>query len=530
MTESFKKLSPLEEMVALRKVSPFDDRSEEGEDDEENENEDEDEDEGGNFLSTANFSQETLDKTAAAKFALEQFYENLFRFLRERHERYRRLEQEMEDKRLMPESREKYRKQLFQMESEFLRLRRVKLTGKAFESIKIIGRGAFGEVRLVQMKGTKDIYAMKKLKKSEMIKKHQVNHVRAERDVLADNNYFYHRNRWVVNLYFSFQDEEHLYLIMEFVPGGDMMTMLIKYDTFTEDQTRFYIAETILAIDSIHKLSYIHRDIKPDNLLVDKDGHIKLSDFGLCTGLQTNRLNALYKKLKGESSELQQTDKISLSRTDRIATWKKKRKVLAYSTVGTPDYIAPEVFMQKGYSKECDWWSVGVIMYEMLVGYPPFCSETPPETYRKIMNYKETLKFPDDCTISPEARHLIEMLLSDQSIRLGVNGVEEIKQHKFFEGIDWETIGSTKAPIVPVLRSPIDTSNFEDYEEEESSPDSEQSQNHLKQNAPQNGHTPQEDLLNMNSDLRFIGYTYKNFDAVRAQFGHFGTVSCMLLP
>jgi len=185
----------------------------------------------------------------------------------------------MEEKNLRPEDQEKYKRQLFALETEFLRMRRVKISNKQFESIKIIGRGAFGEVftfhtptrfidmlirtvtqvRLVRMKGTQNYYAMKKLKKAEMIKKDQVTHVRAERDVLADNNHFYHKNPWVVNLFFSFQDEEYLYLIMEYVPGGDMMTMLIRYDTFTEEQTRFYIAETVIAIESIHRLNYIHR-------------------------------------------------------------------------------------------------------------------------------------------------------------------------------------------------------------------------------------------------------------------------------
>jgi len=189
----------------------------------------------------------------------------------------------------------------------------------------------------------------------------QITHVRAERDLLADNNSVYNYNPWVVNLYFSFQDQDFLYLIMEYIPGGDMMTMLIKYDTFPEDWTRFYIAETILAINSIHALHYIHRyvfapslarsfacdadasiiahsDIKPDNLLVDKEGHIKLSDFGLCTGLQTNRLTALYKKLHNQSRELQQSDREYKSRQERLESWKKKRKVLAYSTVGTVCY------------------------------------------------------------------------------------------------------------------------------------------------------------------------------------------------
>jgi len=295
---------------------------------------------------------------------------------------------------------------------------------------------------------------------------------------------------------------------MEYVPGGDMMTLLIKYDTFTEEQTRFYIAETVLAIDSIHQLDYIHRDIKPDNLLLDKEGHIKLSDFGLCTGLQTNRVESLAQKLKGETGDLRQDDNAFVSRKDKMDTWKKRRRGLAFSTVGTPDYIAPEVFMQKGYGKECDWWSVGVIMFEMLVGYPPFCSETPTETYRKIINAKQTLRFPEDCNLSPEAMDLIEKLLCDQSVRLGRKGVEEIKRHRFFDGIDWDGIRQSKAPFVPILKSPTDTSYFEELEE-------------LEEN--------DEEEINRgkNSDIRFIGYTYKNFDAVlrQQQFGTFPNLS-----
>jgi len=222
-----------------------------------------------------------------------------------------------------------------------------------------------------------------------------------------------------------------------------------------------------LAIESIHNLNYIHRDIKPDNLLLDKRGHIKLSDFGLCTGLETTRASNLYQQLDGTSSQLNNTDykSLTMSRSQRFDSWKGKRRVLAYSTVGTPDYIAPEVFMKEGYTEGCDWWSVGVIMYEMLVGYPPFCSETHHETYRKIINWKHTLKFPEDCQISKEARNLIERFCCDQNDRLGRNGPEEIKAHPFFKGIDWAKIRDTKAPIIPDLKDQFDTKYFDHFDE-----------------------------------------------------------------
>jgi len=444
------------------------------------------------------YSRKTLEKAAAAKFTIQQYYHNYFRSLQEREQRRKKLEEKMSQLNYPESKREKLRKELDKRETGFIRMRRMHLTQKAFESVAVIGRGAFGEVRLVRMKTTKDLFAMKKLKKSEMIKKDQVAHVRAERDALTDCN----QNPWVVNLFYSFQDRDFLYLIMEYVPGGDMMTLLIKYDTFTEDQTRFYIAQTILAIDSIHQLGYIHRDIKPDNLLLDLNGHIKLSDFGLCTGLQTKQFSALYKKLISEATDLKKTDVDTKTQREKINSWKKKRKVLAYSTVGTPDYIAPEVFMQKGYGKECDWWSVGVIMFEMLCGYPPFCSETPTETYRKIMNWKETLQFPEEANLSPEAQDLIRKLCCNQEDRLKV---EEIKRHPFFKGIQWDKMRdpSNKGPFVPQIDYPEDTQHFEEYDLDDSD------KTHAVEPA-----RPSARKVFSAKDIPFIGYTYKSFDAV----------------
>jgi len=268
-------------------------------------------------------SEETLQKAAAFRYFVEQRYENLFKELHQRAERRQQLEKQMSELNLAPEQRERYLKRLHMKESEYTRLRRVKFSKNAFNTIKVIGKGAFGEVRLVRMITTGELYAMKILRKSEMIHKEQVNHVMAERDLLADTSLNY--NDWVVNLYFSFQDSKYLYLIMEYVPGGDMMNLLIHEDTFSEEWTRFYIAETILAIESIHKLNYIHRDIKPDNLLIDKTGHIKLTDFGLCTGFQTNRLKSL-NKLKSQPKELQNSDTQYKTREERLKEWKKKTK------------------------------------------------------------------------------------------------------------------------------------------------------------------------------------------------------------
>lgn len=326
-----------------------------------------------------------------------------------------------------------------------------------YEKIAVIGRGAFGEVRLVREKDNpKKIWAMKMLKKSEMLKRNQVSHVRAERDILADA-----ASEWIVHLECSFQDDDYLYLIMEFLPGGDMMTWLIKREIFSEEETRFYIAELVLSVASVHKLNYVHRDLKPDNILIGEDGHIKMSDFGLSKPF-TSYLNYDSQLEK----EAMNTKKDSLSRKQKVATWKRQGRELLWSTVGSNGYISPEVLLKKGYGLECDWWSVGVIMFEMLCGYPPFLSDNPVQTCHKIVRWREFLEFPDDLEISKEAMDLICRFLTDAEQRIGrEHGVEEIKKHPFFKGIDWDNIRKMQAPFLPNLKSKEDVSYFDAFED-----------------------------------------------------------------
>ena len=228
-----------------------------------------------------NFSDHTLDKATKAKLTLENYYSNLITQHRERQDRLKRLEESLSDKGLEESVIVEKRNQHAAKETEFLRLKRSRLGVDDFEPIKVIGKGAFGEVRLVQKVDTGHVYAMKILRKADMVEKEQVAHVRAERDILVEADH-----QWVVKMYFSFQDPLNLYLVMEFLPGGDLMTLLMKEDTLTEETAQFYTVETGLALEYIHSLGFIHRDIKPDNLLLDSRGHVKLSDFGLCTGLK----------------------------------------------------------------------------------------------------------------------------------------------------------------------------------------------------------------------------------------------------
>ena len=481
----------------------------------------------------------TQDKAAAVKLKIENFYQSSVGYAIERNQRRLELESELASQDWSEERKNRQLASLGKKESQFLRLRRTRLSLDDFNSVKVIGKGAFGEVRLVQKKDTGKIYAMKTLLKSEMYNKDQLAHVKAERDVLAGSD-----SPWVVSLYYSFQDSQYLYLIMEFLPGGDLMTMLIRWQIFTEDVTRFYMAECILAIEVIHKLGFIHRDIKPDNILIDIRGHIKLSDFGLSTGFHKTHDSSYYKKLlqedeakKQQQQQQQQqqlnlqkpqlpnetnngnrntmlVDAIHLTMTNRqqMQTWRKSRRLMAYSTVGTPDYIAPEIFLYQGYGQECDWWSLGAIMYECLIGWPPFCSETPQETYRKIMNFEQTLQFPDDIHISYEAEDLIRRLLTHSENRLGRHGgADEIKAHPFFSGVDWNTIRQVEAPYIPKLSSVTDTRFFptDELENVPDSPAMAQAARQREQMMTQQQGVPQS---NAKEDLPFIGYTYSRFD------------------
>lgn len=298
--------------------------------------------------------------------------------------------------------------------------------------IKTIGRGAFGEVQLVRHKSTQKVYAMKLLSKFEMIKRSDSAFFWEERFIMAHAN-----SEWIVKLHFAFQDFKYLYMVMDYMPGGDLVNLMSNYD-IPEKWAKFYCAEVVLAVDAIHSMGFVHRDVKPDNMLLDKMGHLKLADFGTC--------------MKMDSDGLVRSD----------------------TAVGTPDYISPEVLKSQGgeglYGHECDWWSVGVFLYEMLVGDTPFYAESLVGTYGKIMDHKNSLRFPDDVDISKEAKHLICSFLTERTLRLGKNGVQEIKRHPFFQNDQWEfdNIRECVPPVVPELSSDDDTSNFEEVEKDDS--------------------------------------------------------------
>lgn len=300
-----------------------------------------------------------------------------------------------------------------------------------FNLIKVIGRGAFGEVQLVRHKYTKRVFAMKLLSKFEMIKRSDSAFFWEERHIMAHAN-----SQWIVQLHFAFQDEKYLYMVMDYMPGGDLVNLMSNYD-IPEKWAIFYTMEVVLALDAIHTMGFVHRDVKPDNMLLDKFGHLKLADFGTCMRMDADGL------------------------------------VRSSNAVGTPDYISPEVLQSQGgegvYGRECDWWSVGIFLYEMLFGETPFYADSLVGTYSKIMDHKNSLTFPTEVDISRHAKSLIAGFLTDRTKRLGRNNVEEIKRHSFFETDTWtfENLRDSAPPVVPELSGDDDTSNFDDIEKDE---------------------------------------------------------------
>ncbi|KAK5840100.1 Serine/threonine-protein kinase CBK1 [Gossypium arboreum] len=452
-------------------------------------------------------STATKQKAAAAKQYIENHYKAQMKNLQDRKERRWMLERKLADADVTAEEQMNMLKFLEEKETEYMRLQRHKMGVDDFELLTIIGRGAFGEVRLCKEKATSNVYAMKKLQKSEMLRRGQVEHVKAERNLLAEVD-----SECIVKLYCSFQDDEYLYLVMEYLPGGDMMTLLMRKDTLTEDEARFYVGQTVLAIESIHKHNYIHRDIKPDNLLLDRNGHMKLSDFGLCKPLDSSSFPDLREDDHGGGRNLKPSAEScrhsnvpttpTRTQQEQLLHWQKNRRTLAYSTVGTPDYIAPEVLLKRGYGMECDWWSLGAIMFEMLVGYPPFYSEEPLSTCRKIVNWRTHLKFPEEAKLSAEAKDLIRKLLCNVEQRLGTKGAYEIKAHPWFKDIEWDRLYQREAAFIPEVNSDLDTQNFEKFEELGAQ----------VQSSTRSG--PWRKMLS-SKDANFVGYTYKNVEIVK---------------
>ena len=290
-----------------------------------------------------------------------------------------------------------------------------------FKVLKVIGRGSFGKVNLVEYLPTHETFAMKSLKKDILIEQEQIENTLLEKEILQSIDY-----PFLCGLVFCFQTEERIYFIMPFLNGGELFQHLRKFRTFDEDKVRFYGAQIALALDYLHSKGIIYRDLKPENILMDEEGYLKLADFGMA------------KKLKDDEK--------------------------AMSFCGTPEYLAPEIITMEGHDKNADWWSFGILLFEMLCGLPPFYVENLDKMYEMIKT--SSIKFPKRIALSEDAKDVIRKLLEkNPKKRLGSqSGIEEIKNHPFFASIDFDMVlkKKIKAPFIPELASDTDVQYFDE--------------------------------------------------------------------
>ncbi|KAI9025209.1 kinase-like domain-containing protein [Phycomyces nitens] len=290
-----------------------------------------------------------------------------------------------------------------------------------FQILRTLGTGSFGRVHLVQSKVNARYYAIKVLKKTEVVRLKQIEHTNNEKHILESV-----AHPFLVNMWGTFQDDANLYMVMDYVPGGELFSVLRRSQRFPDHVAKFYAAEVMLAIEYMHSKDMIYRDLKPENLLLDAQGHIKITDFGFA----------------------------------------KYVPDITWTLCGTPDYLAPEIIQSKGYGKAVDWWSLGILIFEMLAGYPPFYDDDHLKLYEKILAGK--IKWPQ--YFDPNAKDLLKrLLMSDLSKRYGnlKGGSEDIKRHPWFQGVDFNRIlaRQIRPPYVPQIRGDGDASHFDKYPE-----------------------------------------------------------------
>ena len=354
-----------------------------------------------------------------------------------------------------------------QREHEVLRKRRLKPKHKDFQILTQVGQGGYGQVYLAKKKDSDEICALKILNKKLLFKLNETNHVLTERDILTTT-----RSDWLVKLLYAFQDPESLYLAMEFVPGGDFRTLLINTRILKSGHARFYISEMFCAVNALHELGYTHRDLKPENFLIDATGHIKLTDFGLAAGTVSNeRIESMKIRLE-EVKNLEFPAFTERSIEDRRKIYHNMRKTeinYANSMVGSPDYMALEVLEGKKYDFTVDYWSLGCMLFESLVGYTPFSGSSTNETYENLRYWKKTLRRPrtEDrrAAFSDRTWDLITRLIADPINR--VRSFEQVRKMSYFAEINFETLRTSSPPFIPKLDDETDAGYFDDFTNEE---------------------------------------------------------------
>ncbi|KAI9786418.1 MAG: hypothetical protein M1839_006878 [Geoglossum umbratile] len=392
-------------------------------------------------------------------------------------------------------------------ERAHLRKRRTRLRHGDFQILTQVGQGGYGQVFLAQKKDTREVCALKVMSKKLLFKLDEIRHVLTERDILTAA-----KSEWLVRLLYAFQDEESIYLAMEYVPGGDFRTLLNNTGVLHNRHARFYIAEMFSCIDALHQLGYIHRDLKPENFLIDSTGHVKLTDFGLSAGmLSPRKIESLRVKLE-EVGDLvvpfgrPMGERTVAERREGYRSLREREVNYAKSIVGSPDYMAPEVLKGEEYDFTVDYWSLGCMLFEALAGYPPFAGATVDETWQNLKHWKKVLRKPEyedpNYFLSRRTWDLITRLVASKTSRF--HGIGEIHAHPYFAEVDWTRLREQRAPFVPELDSETDAGYFDDFSNEADM--AKYKEVHDKQNALENMADRDE---KMNKGL-FVGFTFRH--------------------
>ncbi|GAA5991766.1 hypothetical protein JCM10908_001131 [Rhodotorula pacifica] len=411
-------------------------------------------------------SQEVKRKADVAQLYFYDHYFDLLTYLSARKTRLSAFKQSAQSRRLSPSDLSAEWTSYTGRERVLLRKRRTKLRLEQFHIVTQVGQGGYGEVYLARHKETQQVVALKKMKKRTLAKMDEIRHVLTERDILASTS-----SPWLVRLLYAFQDAEHVFLAMDFIAGGDFRTLLNNSGVLKEEHARFYIAEMFCSVAELHKLGYIHRDLKPENFLIDTTGHIKLTDFGLAAGaLNPGKIEHLKHKL----DEVADSPLVFRSTLEMKSIYKTLRLAdarYADSVVGSPDYMAIETLRGQSYSYSVDYWSLGCILFEFLAGFPPFSGATPDETWTNLKNWQRVLRRPhydrpEDLVfnLSDDGWSAITCLIAHKDRRM--SSLDQVKQHPFFRGIDWDHLRERKAPFIPALDSEVDAGYFDDFSSE----------------------------------------------------------------
>ncbi|KAF2171245.1 hypothetical protein M409DRAFT_18360 [Zasmidium cellare ATCC 36951] len=360
-------------------------------------------------------------------------------------------------------------KQYLGRERGTLRKRRTRLRHGDFQILTQIGQGGYGQVYLASKKDTREICALKVMSKKLLYKLDEVRHVLTERDILTNA-----KSDWLVSLLYAFQDDNSIYLAMEYVPGGDFRTLLNNTGVLHNRHARFYISEMFLCVDALHQLGYIHRDLKPENFLIDGTGHVKLTDFGLAAGfLAPAKIESMRVKLE-EVGNLPASaipfgrpmeERSLKERREGYRSLREREVNYAKSIVGSPDYMAPEVLKGDEYDFTVDYWSLGCMLFEALAGYPPFAGASVDETWQNLKRWQQVLRKPEyedpNYFLSRRTWDLITRLITVKNNRL--RGIKQVQTHDYFREVAWERIRQDRAPFVPELDSETDAGYFDDF-------------------------------------------------------------------